>query len=452
MVIKNIFSVYARPQLIAILALGFASGLPLALTASTLSAWLFESGVDRTNIGLFAAVATPYALKFLWAPLVDGLPIPLLTKWLGRRRGWLVATQLALMAALLLLGLSEPGAAPFATALLALAVAFFSATQDIVIDAYRVELLTPEEQGAGAAMSVLGYRFGMIAASAGALYLAQYAGWTAAYWTMAALIIVGMVAALLVGEPNFPSPLEGEGGERSEPGEGIFQHTPLPNPPPQGGRGFSAWLKRYVVEPFSEFMRRDHWLVILLFIILYKLADAFLGLMVNPFLLDIGFAKNEIASVVKIYGLAATIAGSFLGGVMVARIGMMRSLWICGVAHALTNIMFVVQARVGADIHILALGITLENVTGGMGLAAFVAYISLLTNRHFTATQYALLSSLAAFGRTWLATPAGWVSEQLGWEGFFWFAALLAVPGLIVLYWLNKKHAIYGPKAGISPL
>lgn len=264
-------------------------------------------------------------------------------------------------------------------------------------------------------MVVLGYRIGMITSSAGALYLATYMGWLAAYWVMAALVVVGMLAAMLAGEPQ--TQIKPVGG-----------HIPI-----------GQWLQQYVVEPFTEFTRRAHWLAILMFILLYKLADAFLGIMVNPFLLDIGFTKEEIANVVKVYGLLATIVGSFIGGAMVPRLGMVRTLWICGVAHAVTNLMFVVQARVGADIHILALGITLENVTGGMGLAAFVAYISLLCNQRFTATQYALLSSLAAMGRTWLATPAGWVSEQLGWEGFFLFAALLAVPGLAVLWWLGRN-------------
>lgn len=424
------FAIYFRPKLLAILALGFASGLPLALTASTLTAWLFESGVERAAIGLFAAVATPYALKFLWAPLVDGLPIPILSKLLGRRRGWLAASQAALIAALLMLGLADPGAAPFTVATLAFAVAFFSATQDIVIDAYRVELLKPEEQGAGAAMAVLGYRFGMIASSAGALYLAQYFGWTAAYWVMAALLVVGLLAALLIGEPK----------AAADENPSLTSRQPL---------AAGDWLKQYVVEPFSEFMRREHWLVILLFIMLYKFGDAFMGIMTNPFLLDLGFSKAQIANIVKIYGLAATLIGSAIGGWMVYRLRLMKSLWICGILQGATNLVFILQAKLGADAMFLAVTITLENLSGGMGTAAFVAYISLLANRHFTATQYALLSSLAAVGRTWFSTPAGLVAETLGWEWFFFFSALLAVPGLIVLWWLGKRQPGEGRDPGL---
>ncbi|MCE2927602.1 MAG: AmpG family muropeptide MFS transporter [Rickettsiales bacterium] len=407
---------YARPRLVAVLLLGFASGLPLALTASTLSVWLTESGVSKAAIGLFAAVGTPYALKFLWAPLVDGLRLPFFCRVFGRRRGWLLATQCLLAAALVMLGLADPAIDPWLTALAAMCVASLSATQDIVIDAYRVELLKEEEQGAGAAAVVLGYRFGMIASSAGALFLATWFGWQVTYVLMASLLAVGALAALMAGEPTQVSGFRVQGSERKK---------------------LSQWLQDHVVTPFAEFMQRPQWLAILLFIVLYKLADAFMGVMTNPFLIEIGFSKEQIATIVKLYGLIATIAGSFIGGWMVYKLGIMRSLWICGIGHGVTNFMFVVQAYAGADEAVLALSITLENVTGGMGTAAFVAYISRLTNVAFTATQYALLSSLAAFGRTWLSTPAGWVAEQLGWPLFFAFAAALAIPGLVVLWWMS---------------
>jgi len=411
--------IYGQPRLIVILALGFASGLPLALTASTLTLWLAEAGVSKSAIGLFAAVGTPYALKFLWAPLVDGIRLPLFCRLFGRRRGWLIATQLLLAASLVMLGLANPALNPWATALLALLVAVFSATQDIVIDAYRVEILKPEEQGAGAAAIVLGYRFGMIASSAGALFLADSVGWTFAYWLMALLLFMGTVAVLVGGEPSSPC---------------------LPNPPARKGRELKDWFRAHVIKPFGDFMQRERWLAILLFILLYKLADAFMGGMTNPFLIEIGFSKTQIATIVKFYGLIATIMGSFIGGWMVFKLGMMRTLWICGVGHGVTNLMFVVQAYAGADESVLAISITLENITGGMGTAAFVAYISSLTNVAFTATQYALLSSFASFGRTWLSTPAGWVAEQLGWPLFFTFAALLAIPGLVVLRRLQRAE------------
>ncbi len=419
--IKEWFAVYFQPKILTILCLGFVSGLPLALTASTLSIWLAGAGVDKTSIGLFAAVATPYALKFLWAPLVDSMALPILTPLFGRRRGWLLAAQINLAACLVLLGFANPAINPWLTAILALLVAICSATQDIVIDAYRVEILEPKQQGAGAATIVLGYRIGMIASTAGALYLATYVGWMLTYWIMAGLIGVGMVTVFLSEEPLV------SGLESLIPSE---------------RKKSSYWFRANVIAPFADFMTRDHWLAILLFILLYKLADAFMGVVTGPFLIEIGFSMQEIASVVKLFGLIATIVGSFIGGAMVARLGIMRTLWICGVAHALTNLMFVVQARAGADIHILALSITLENISGGMGTAAFVAYISALTHVRFTATQYALLSSFAAFGRTWLSTPAGWFAEHLGWEMFFMMAATLAIPGLAVLWWLQRKKVM----------
>lgn len=422
--IKNSFSIYNQPKVIAILFLGFSSGLPLALTASTLSAWLAESGINKSTIGLFAAVSTPYALKFLWAPLIDGLRFPILCRLLGFRRGWLVAMQLAVAFSLMLLGLADPSISPWVTASAALLVAICSASQDIIIDAYRVEILKPEQYGAGAANAVLGYRIGMIVSSAGALYLATYIGWLGTYWVMATLMGIGITAALITGEPDVVHDVK-----------------------PVHELGMRGWISQFVLAPLKEFMGRDHWFAILLFIVLYKLADAFIGIMTNPFLLEIGFEKTQIAEVVKLYGIGATILGSFIGGWLVQRIGMVRSLWICGIGHALTNLMFVVQARVGADIGILILGISLENITGGMGLAAFVAFMSSLCNVHFTATQYALLSSLSAFGRTWLSMPAGWVAEKLGWEGFFLFATALAIPGLVVLAWLGKRLKASAPPA-----
>ncbi len=416
MILKDSFRLYFQPKIFIMLFLGFASGLPLALTGSTLGVWLTESSIDKTTIGLFAAVATPYALKFLWSPLLDSLPCPVLGRLFGHRSGWLVAVQIATAVSLLLLGLANPAINPWVTASLALLVSACSASQDIVIDAYRVEMLEVNQQGAGSAMFVLGYRFGMIASTAGALYMATYFGWMVTYWSMAGLMGIGVLTVLIAGEP-----------------------TRRKDAPALHAKTFSEWLRDAVIAPFIDFMKRDQWLAILLFILLYKLADAFLGVMANPFLIETGFTKEQIAQVVKLYGLIATIAGSFLGGIMVYKMGMVRTLWVCGIGHALTNLMFVVQAHVGADMHVLALGITLENITGGMGTAAFVAYLSSLCNLRFTATQYALLSSFASFGRIWLSTPAGWVAVKLGWVWFFTFASALAIPGLCVLWWLTRN-------------
>jgi PAT family beta-lactamase induction signal transducer AmpG len=421
-------SLYLNPRIIAIFFLGFSSGLPLALTASTLSVWLKEANVSLSSIGLFAAVTTPYALKFLWSPLMDGMPFPLLSHLLGRRRGWLMATQLGLVISIMLLGLADPVASPWQTALMALLVAIFSASQDIVIDAYRVEILKPEQYGAGAASVVFGYRIGMIVSSAGALFLASHVSWLMTYWIMAAFMGIGMVTVLLNKEPE-SGQWQAASGKKNERLLLTTSH-----------RSLVTWFQQHIIAPFADFMRRPHWLMILFFILLYKLGDAFMGVMTNPFLIDIGFTKDQIATVVKLYGVIATIVGSFIGGSMVFRLGAMRSLWICGIAHGITNLMFVWLANTGVDTHLLALAITCENITGGMGTAAFVAFMSgLITDTRFTATQYALLSSFASFGRTWLSTPAGWFAATLGWSDFFLLAAALALPGLIVLWLLSKK-------------
>lgn len=414
---------YLTPRLVLILFLGFYSGLPLALTASTLTAWLSDASVDRAAIGLFAAVATPYAFKFLWSPLVDGLRMPLFGR-LGRRRGWLLVTQALLAASIAAMAFSGPGINPALTALAAVVVATLSATQDIVIDAYRVERLDTEEQGAGAAMATFGYRVGMLLSGAGALALADAHGWVATYLIMAGVMATSMVLTLLAKEPARDAL--------------TAQEDKL-------ARGFIGFVRHSVIAPFVDFMQRPHWLQVLLFVILYKLGDAFMGVMFNPFLLDLGFSKTEIAAVVKTYGLIATIFGSFIGGWLVLRWGMYRTLMVCGFGHMLTNLMLVVQAHLGHDLHFLTVSITLENLTGGMATTAFIAYLSALCKTHYTATQYALLSSLAAFGRTWLSTPSGALSTAVGWEWFFAIASLMALPGLALLWWLERRARVAPP-------
>ncbi len=410
-----------------ILLLGFVSGVPLALTASTLAAWLSEAHVDKGVIGLFAAAAIPYTLKFLWAPLMDSLPVPVLTGLLGRRRGWMLATQLLVILALVLLGLSQPDQHPWLTAWLALLTAFASASQDIVIDAYRVEILQPEQQGEGAAMIQLGYRLGMLASSAGSLYLAASLGWQSTYLIMAGTIGLGVATTLLSPEPD-ASLRVGVGGHQD----------------------FRAWFRASVLAPFLDFMTRPSWALILIFILIYKLADAFIGIMTNPFYLEVGFSKTEIASVVKIFGTLATIAGTLIGGTLTARYGAVRLLFVTGFLHALTNLLYVLQAQVGVNIPVLAASVTMENFTGGMSAAAFVAFLSTLTSVHYTATQYALLSSLAAFGRTWFSTPAGYAAKYLGWSAFFTSAAFLAIPGLVVLYVLSRRLKATSPRAAAT--
>lgn len=403
--------VYGDKRILAILLMGFASGLPLALTGATLSIWLKESGISLTAIGLFAQVGLAYNLKFLWAPAVDRIALPVLTRLLGRRRSWALVIQLSLALALLALGAADPHNDPWTTAWRALLVAFLSASQDIVIDAYRVELLNEREQGAGAAATQVGYRLGMVASGAGALYVAYFFGWFWAYAAMSALVLLGMIVILATREPKLPV---------------------LPT---------GSWISAAVIAPFADFARRRAWLAILIFVVLYKLGDALAGVMSNPFYVAIGFDKIEIANVAKIFGLGASIAGVFLGGVFVYRLGVMGALMLCGVLQMLSNLMYVVQLWAGHDVRVLALTIAVENITGGMGSAAFVAYLSDLCSPAYTATQYALLSALAATARTVLASSGGYFADRLGWSPFFVLATFACLPGLALLAWLMRAEA-----------
>lgn len=426
--VSDTLTLYFRRRVLVVLLLGFSSGLPLLLSFSTLSTWMREVGVDLTTIGLFGLVGLPYTLKFVWAPAMDRLPLPPLTRLLGRRRGWMVATQLALIVTLLGLGTTNPLSSPLLMALFGVLVAFFSASQDIVIDAYRIETLEETEQGAGAAAYVLGYRVGILAAGAGALLLADSLGWFQAYAVMAGLMLVGLGTILFSSEPAVA-------------GDAI---APSASGPADAAGKVVRWLREAVVAPFAEFLRRPWALLILLFILLYKLGDAFLGAMTNPFYIDVGFTKTEIAEVTKVFGLVALLAGLLIGGAMVRRLGLMWALLICGVLQAASNLVFAAQAVIGNDVGMLIVTIGVENATGGMGTAAFIAYLSRLTNVAFTATQYALLSSFMAFGRTVLASPSGWAAENLGWVEFFIASTVIAVPGLLLLLVLMR---LFPPKA-----
>jgi PAT family beta-lactamase induction signal transducer AmpG len=412
--------------------MGFASGLPLALTGATLSLRLADIGVSLTAIGLFTLVRFSYSCKFLWAPLIDGLPIPFVTARLGRRRGWALTLQAALALAILVLGFTDPLANPWPTALAAVLVAFLSASQDIVIDAYRIELLRPEEQGAGAAATQWGYRFGMLASSAGALYAASFGGWTFAYMLMAALMLVGFATVWLTPEPA--------GIDGAAP---ITGHT--------AAERLRAWLRRAVLAPFADFVRRygaPGLGLILLFTILYKFGEAVAGTMANPLYVLLGFTKVEIATVAKIYGVAATLAGVAAGGILVARLGVLRALLVSGVLQMLSNLMYVMQVLVGHDVAVLALTIGTENLTNGMGSAAFVAYLSGLCNVAFTATQYALLTSLASIGMNLVSASGGFLADQFGWIPFFLIATVACLPGLGLLLWIMRRELVSPQTAG----
>jgi PAT family beta-lactamase induction signal transducer AmpG len=408
--------IYGRPRLLAILGMGFASGLPLALTGSTLALWLADAHIAMSEIGLFALVAVSYNFKFLWAPLIDRLAIPGLTSRLGRRRSWALAFQVGVAASLVGMALTDPVAAPAATAFMAVLVAFFSASQDIVIDAYRVELLEPAEQGAGAAATQFGYRLGMIASGAGALYAAEAWGWPAAYLVMAALMSVGVATVLATPEP-------------------------LIERPPRGG------FAQTVLAPFRDFARHPGWVGILVFVLVYKMADAVAGHYAGPLYLSLGFSKIEIANISKVFGVIATIVGVALGGTLVYRLGVLRTLLLGALLQMGSNAMYVVQALAGHDLRVLTLTIAVENVAGGIGSAAFVAYLSALCSRAYTATQYALLSALAAFARNFFVSAGGAVAEWLGWFWFFMVSVGLPLPGLVLLAWLMLRAP-----AGTAPV
>jgi len=415
---RRVVDAYREPRMLAVLFMGFSSGLPLPLTFGTLSIWLAQAGVSRKDIGLFTLVGISYNFKFVWSPLIDRLPLPILTRVLGRRRGWAIFLQVLLAAAIFGLSLTDPGVNPGTTALLAVIVAFLSASQDIVIDAYRIELLTDEQQGAGVAATQWGYRFGMIAASAGALYAVAYGGWHLAYGLMALLMGVGIVTVLLTPEPDA---------------------TPIALP--EGGstvHKIGEWLRAAVVAPFADFMKRKSWLAILIFIMLYKFGDALAGSMAGTLYVSLGFKVQEIAAISKVFGVMATLAGVAMGGAAVTRWGIFPSLLICGILQNVSTLMYAVLAHSGHDNVMLALSILLENITGGLGAAAATAYMSQLCNIKFTATQFALLSSVAALGRTVLSSPGGWLSERLGWEPFFMLAAFAGLPSLVLLLWLMR--------------
>jgi MFS transporter, PAT family, beta-lactamase induction signal transducer AmpG len=411
---RRSLATYTDRRVLLILPLGFASGLPLLLTASTLSAWLATSGISRAAIGTFALVGTPYALKFLWSPLIDRLPPPIPY---GRRRGWGIAIQTALIVATLSMGSCDPRRDLALMGGLALLVAFLSASQDIVIDAYRVELLGADQQGPGAAMIQTGYRIAMLVSGAGALMIADRAGWFAAYATIAGLLAVGMLVFIVGPEPEM-APAVGQNIRTGEAG------------------GLKHWFATAVVAPFADFMRRPLWLAILIFIVGYKLGEAMAGVMATPLYVALGFSLREIAAISKLVGFFATIAGAIIGGSLTVRFGVMRTLMLCGILQSAGNLFYVLQTIGGHRLDYLALCVAAENLTGAMAGAALVAYLSSLCSPAFTATQYALLSSLAAVGRTLVASSGGLLAERLGWVPFFLLTTVATVPALILLGWI----------------
>jgi len=418
---RHSLEVYSDRRVLLVLLLGFSSGLPLLLTYSTLSAWLATVGVRRAAIGAFALVGIPYAFKFVWSPLIDRLPPPLP---LGRRRGWGISIQIALIAAILTLGACDPRRHLALMGAVALVVAFLSASQDIVIDAWRVEILPPELQGPGAGTIQTGYRIAMLVSGAGTLVIAARAGWFAGYATMAALLLVGILVFLLGPEPRVAT----------QPAD------PAPIRAASGNSGaFSKWLATAVLGPFADFTRRPIWPVILLFILGYKVGEAMAGIMATPLYISLGFSLDEIAAISKLVGFFATVGGALIGGVITVRFGIFRSLMLCGLLQSAGNLFYVLQAVGGHKLGYLALCVTAENVTGAMAGTALVVYLSSLCSPAFTATQYALLSSVAVVGRTMVASLSGVLAERLGWVPFFLVTTLVTMPALLLLVWIERS-------------
>lgn len=397
--------IFRSRRVAVVFLLGFASGLPLALTGGTLQAWMTVSGVDIVTIGIFTLVGIPYTWKFLWSPFMDRYVPPLL----GRRRGWIVVMQLMLMFAIATMGSLNPAAAPWALAGLAIIAAFASSSQDIVIDAYRTELLKPVERGMGAAASVLGYRLAMLVSGALALILADQIGWNATYHLMAGLMGLTVFATLWGPEPD------------------------VAVQPPKT-------MTEAVIEPFNEFFsRRGAWLILLL-IVLYKLGDAFAGSLTTAFLIrGVDFTPTEVGAINKGMGLIATLVGVVVGGGLMIRLGLFRSLLVFGILQAISNLSFMWLAAVGKNYLLMAMAVGVENLAGGMGTAAFVALLMSLCNPRFTASQYALLSALSAVGRVYVGPASGYLVEAMDWVAFFGFTFVIALPGLVLL-WMMRKH------------
>lgn len=393
------------PRMLVILLTGFSSGLPLLLTGSTLKFWMREEGIDLSTIGFFGLVGLPYTLKFLWAPLMDHV-VP---RGLGRRRGWMLGTQIALATAIAAIGLTEPASNLPQVVLFCLLITFFSASQDIVLDAYRREVLKDEELGIGSSVFIYGYRVGMLVSGAFALFLADqdFLSWQTVYVILAGFMAVGIVTTLFAPEPNV----------RAQP----------PNS-----------LQEAIVGPFTDFFERPAAWLLLAFILLYKIGDSMGAEMLSPLMVDVGISKTQYALVGKVFGMASLIIGGLLGGLVVYRWGILRSLWIFGILQMLSTAGFIVLATVGNNMTVFTAVIAFETITSGLGTTAYVAFMASITNRRFTATQYALLTSMMGIPRVIAGATTGVLAEWLGWGGFYFFCTLIAIPGLMLLSQVSR--------------
>ncbi len=440
--------IYLHPRAITLLFLGFSSGLPLLLVFGTLSFWLREAGIERSLITYFSWVGLAYGFKWLWSPLVDRIQLPLLGRWLGRRRSWLFLSQTMLITSLSALAFSDPLNDIELMAILALAVAFSSATQDIVIDAYRIESAGERLQAAMAATYMAGYRLAMIVAGAGALAIAAWVApdatlysqtsWKVAYLSMALLLGTGLITTLLISEPQIPD----QDAELTQQRERILAFTANYAHLPKRLAHLIAWAYIAVISPFADFIRRYglQAIIILALIGTYRISDVILGIVANVFYVDMGFTKQEIAQIIKVFGVVMTIVGAGIGGILVNRLGVMKILFAGALLVALTNLLFAWLATLGHNVLALTLVISLDNLSGGIATAAFVAYLSSLTNIQYSATQYALFSSIMLLFPKFLGGFSGGAVDDVGYVVFFCGVALIGLPVLFLVWLAAKNH------------
>lgn len=426
--------------------MGFFSGLPLLLTSATLGTWLADVGVNKTTIGLFALVGIPYSLKFLWASLLDTNLKMLLLQKMGRRRVWILIFQILICLNIFIMAHIDPVNNTILMAIFAISLAVFSASQDIAIDAWRIEINKEKELGLGAALYVTGYRIALLIAGAGALIIADIYSWKLSFIILSSIYPLGIILVLAIKVDD------------QKRNDEVRVNS------------LKSIIKERVLKPFFDFILKRNWIFILIFIACFKWGDALLGVLSQPFMLEIGFSKSEIAAISKVYGLMATLIGLFIGGYVISKYGIIFSLWVTAFLQLFSNLVFILLAVKGYDLATLMLTISIENFSGGMGTAAFIAYLSSLCNINFSAFQYALLSSFMAFSRTWLASPAGWVIDNLGWDkyfsfigitfydfntaligikscssnipwiGFFIITALFSIPAIILLNFIQDKR------------
>jgi len=430
-------SIYTHPRVLGMVFLGFSAGLPFLLVFSTLSAWLRDVGVALSTIGFFSWVGITYSIKVFWAPVIDRLQIPLVTPRMGKRRSWMLLAQLGIGSGLAAMALTDPLTQMELIAVFALIVAFGSATQDITIDAYRIEAMEDQYQGAMAATYVFGYRVALLVAGAGTFYLAEFQSWSFAYLVMAILMLIGISTTLIINEPEHRSDRIAQQLEQQlEKVIGVQSRA-------SAEQRLTAWFVDAVVSPFVEFFRRSGKMALLILLLIgcYRISDITMGVMANPFYLDIGFSKTDIANVTKIFGFFMTIAGAGLGGVCVVRFGLLKPLLAGAILVAVTNLLFVALAMHQPNLISLALVVSADNLSGGFSTSAFIAYLSSLTHKSYTATQYALFSSLMTLPAKLLGGYSGVVVEHLGYANFFLYAGLLGIPAILLVVLMLRKPA-----------